>query len=211
MERKRNKIWGYIGIIAVIALIIVGITVFMPKEEETLAIEMDDIEIKVGESKEIEYSVSQEKAVCSFKVKDIATAMVVDDVISGVSAGETVLTITARYGNEIVEKDVSVKVSSEVSGSGDNEEEREEPNVDNEIEIYISGEKQEEIRLNIGEEERITITSEGVITKVEGEGLTIGIIAEIANTFTIEGKTEGRYILRIETTLGTREVGVIVR
>ena len=206
MEQKR-KIWGYIGILILIGLIIVGIVVFIPKEDEVLAVEISDIEIKVGESKEIEYRVSQEKAVCSFKVRDAGTAMVIEDEISGVSAGETILTITARYGNEIVEKEVEVKVISQVSGS----EDREDIEIKEEkIEIYISGERQEEIKLSIGESERITIASEGMITKVEGEGFIVKPIVEIANTYKIEGNKEGRYVLKIETTVGEREIGGIV-
>ena len=47
MKQKINII-GYIGIIVLICLIIVGIVIFMPREDEVLAVEISDIEIKVG-------------------------------------------------------------------------------------------------------------------------------------------------------------------
>lgn len=123
MKTFLKKSWKYLIFIPIIALVIVGIFLAIPDENnKPLSIEANDLLLKVGEKKTVSYSVSIEQAVCDFNIDNEAVAIVSGGEILGVNEGETELTITAKYGNEISNKVVNVVVEkSDLSDGNENQ------------------------------------------------------------------------------------------
>lgn len=123
MKTFLKKSWKYLIFIPIIALVIVGIFLAIPDENnKPLSIEANDLLLKVGEKKTVSYSVSIEQAVCDFDIDNEDVAIVSGGEILGVNEGETELTITAKYGNEISNKVVNVVVEkSDLSDGNENQ------------------------------------------------------------------------------------------
>ena len=123
MKTFLKKSWKYLIFIPIIALVIVGIFLAIPDENnKPLSIEANDLLLKVGEKKTVSYSVSIEQAVCDFDIDNEAVAIVSGGEILGVNEGETELTITAKYGNEISNKVVNVVVEkSDLNDGNENQ------------------------------------------------------------------------------------------
>lgn len=123
MKTFLKKSWKYLIFIPIIALVIVGIFLAIPDENnKPLSIETNDLLLKVGEKKTVSYSVSIEQAVCDFNIDNEAVAIVSGGEILGVNEGETELTITAKYGNEISNKVVNVVVEkSDLNDGNENQ------------------------------------------------------------------------------------------
>lgn len=123
MKTFLKKSWKYLIFIPIIALVIVGIFLAIPDENnKPLSIEANDLLLKVGEKKTVSYSVSIEQAVCDFNIDNEAVAIVSGGEILGVNEGETELTITAKYGNEISNKVVNVVVEkSDLNDGNENQ------------------------------------------------------------------------------------------
>ena len=123
MRTFLKKSWKYLIFIPIIALVIVGIFLAIPDENnKPLSIEANDLLLKVGEKKTVSYSVSIEQAVCDFDIDNEDVAIVSGGEILGVNEGETELTITAKYGNEISNKVVNVVVEkSDLNDGNENQ------------------------------------------------------------------------------------------
>lgn len=123
MKTFLKKSWKYLIFIPIIALVIVGIFLAIPDENnKPLSIEANDLLLKVGEKKTVSYSVSIEQAVCDFDIDNEAVAIVSGGEILGVNEGETELTITAKYGNELSNKVVNVVVEkSDLNDGNENQ------------------------------------------------------------------------------------------
>ena len=115
--------WKYLIFIPLIIVLIVGVYFSLPEKSENspLYIVASDVEANVGDIVKVDYTVSNEQAVCSLSVLNSDVALVEKDMLLCVGEGKTKLVIEARYGNEITEKTVNLTISQNANDDVDDD------------------------------------------------------------------------------------------
>ena len=110
MKAFLKRTWRYFIFIPIIAVVVIGIFLNLPKTEKTLALTASDLKVAVGEKVEVSYEVNIPEADCDFSIEDKNVALVDKGKILGVSEGQTLLTIKASFRNSLVVQQVVVEV-----------------------------------------------------------------------------------------------------
>ncbi len=209
-------------VIAVAVALIIFFTI--PKTGATnLVININDISLKLDEKSKVNYSSSISDAIITMVVEDddIAQLTISSDgfYITGNKVGNTYLTLTGRYGNQVIEKVAKVSVSKTSSSSDENnssDDENNKPTGDennkedeNELIISFSNLNRCEIEENniFLSENKLAIFSVDANVNIESgtniysnsEDLTINYLQDIGdNTYSIKAISAGEYDLCIE-------------
>ena len=93
MKAFLKRTWRYFIFIPIIAVVVIGIFLNLPKTEKTLALTASDLKVAVGEKVEVSYEVNIPEANCDFSIEDKNVALVDKGKVLGVSEGQTLLTI----------------------------------------------------------------------------------------------------------------------
>ena len=110
MKAFLKRTWRYFIFIPIIAVVVIGIFLNLPKTEKTLALTASDLKVAVGEKVEVSYEVNIPEADCDFSIEDKNVALVDRGKVLGVSEGQTLLTIKASFRNSLVVQQVVVEV-----------------------------------------------------------------------------------------------------
>ncbi len=190
--------WKYLIAIPIIAGVIVGIFLAVPYEDEPLKINAEDIEGVVGEKKNIEFNVSNNKAVCEFEIENEDIAVTNGKEILFANVGKTTLTIYAKYGNEIASTEINVNVlPNKDKPEDDNQEpdDNEKPDVDNDKDDNNNSEN--EAGNNVGNEEDNIERPSDIGYEIYLNNIKVD---------KIELQTGESYLLRVETDDGEVEL-----
>ncbi len=214
-----------ITITSIVIAVVVALIIFfaIPKTGATnLVINVNDISLKLDEKSKVNYSSSISDAIITMVVEDddIAQLTISSDgfYITGSKVGNTYLTLTGRYGNQVIEKVAKVSVSKTSSSDENNssEDENSKPTDDednkedeNELIISFSNLNRCEIEGNniFLTENKLAIFSVDANVNIESgtniysnsEDLTINYLQDIGdNTYSIKATSAGEYDLCIE-------------
>ena len=109
------------SIVVVLILVGVGVYAVLPEHDTaptgSISLDVEDIEIKVGEEAKIEYSVSSTNLVVVMEIEDVSIAQLkslsTGFYVVGLKEGLSILSVTASRGKEKVTKTATITVSSD--------------------------------------------------------------------------------------------------
>lgn len=191
--------WRYLIFIPIIIVLIVGIYFSLPEKSENspLYIVASDVEANVGDIVKVDYTVSNEQAVCSLSVLNSNVALVENDMLLCVGEGKTKLVIEARYGNEITEKTVNLTISQNANDDVDDDNQTD---ILQNIKIICDGKEIGFLSMSTDENKILTINCDGAIdVTCSNKDLNIKEISYLKNAFVISCKVKGYYKLAIKT------------
>lgn len=116
------------SIVVVLILVGVGVYAILPEHDTAptgnISLDVEDIEIKVGEEAKIEYSVSSTNLVVVMEIEDVSIAQLkslsTGFYVVGLKEGLSILSVTASRGKEKVTKTATITVSSDSNEVIDN-------------------------------------------------------------------------------------------
>ena len=189
--------------IIVVAVVVVFLT--LPNgETRALTVTAENIVVEVGERASLEYEVNIQQALCYFDVVDDTKAVIDESskTVVGLSAGNTILTVTAKYGNETSVTTVSVVVTNSqetpTDNPGDTEDDSPSDEVDGAIKVVQNGNYVSEIIMTENEPCDITVESEEAFRKLSAsDGLTVQKIT--TGIYRLTAEKAGLYTLKITT------------
>ena len=200
--------------IIVVAVVVVFLT--LPNgETRALTVTAENIVVEVGERASLEYEVNIQQALCYFDVVDDTKAVIDESskTVVGLSAGNTILTVTAKYGNETSVTTVSVVVTNSqetpTDNPGDAEDDLPVDEVDGAIKVVQNGNYVSEIIMTTNEPCDITVESEEISRKVSAtDGLTVQKIT--TGIYRLLAECAGLYTLKITTPSYAQTFTVVV-
>ena len=189
--------------IIVVAVVVLLLT--LPSgETKALTVTAQNIVVEVGERASLEYEVNIQQALCYFDVVDDTKAVIDESskTVVGLSAGNTILTVTAKYGNETSVTTVSVVVTNSQGTPTDNpvdiEDDLPVDEVDGAIKVVQNGNYVSEIIMTTNEPCDISVESEEISRKVSAtDGLTVQKIT--TGIYRLLAERAGLYTLKITT------------
>lgn len=213
-----------ITITSIVIAIAVALIIFfaIPKTGATnLVINVNDISLKLNEKSKIDYFSSISDAIITMDVEDdnVAQLTISSDgfYITGNKVGNTYLTLTGKYGNQVIEKVAKVSVlKASSSNENDSNEEDNKPTDgedngedENELIISFSNLNRCEIENNtiFLTANRLAMFSVNANVNIESkmniysncDDLTINYLQDIGdNTYSIKAASVGEYDLCIE-------------
>ena len=200
-----KKSWKYLLLLPIIVVAVVVVLLTLPSvETKALTVTAENIVVEVGERASLEYEVNIQQALCYFDVVDDTKAVIDESskTVVGLSAGNTILTVTAKYGNETSVTTVSVVVTNSqetpTDNPGDIEDDLPVDEVDGAIKVVQNGNYVSEIIMTANEPCDITVESEEISRKVSAtDGLTVQKIT--TGIYRLTAEKAGLYTLKITT------------
>ena len=200
-----KKSWKYLLLLPIIVVAVVVVFLTLPNgETRALTVTAENIVVEVGERASLEYEVNIQQALCYFDVVDDTKAVIDESskTVVGLSAGNTILTVTAKYGNETSVTTVSVVVTKSqetpTDNPGDTEDDLPVDEVDGAIKVVQNGNYVSEIIMTANEPCDISVESEEISRKVSAtDGLTVQKIT--TGIYRLTAEKAGLYTLKITT------------
>ena len=200
-----KKSWKYLLLLPIIVVAVVVVFLTLPNgETRALTVTAENIVVEVGERASLEYEVNIQQALCYFDVVDDTKAVIDESskTVVGLSAGNTILTVTAKYGNETSVTTVSVVVTNSqetpTDNPGDTEDDLPVDEVDGAIKVVQNGNYVSEIIMTTNEPCDISVESEEISRKVSAtDGLTVQKIT--TGIYRLLAERAGLYTLKITT------------
>ena len=205
MANFLKKSWKYLLLLPIIVVAVVVVFLTLPNgETRALTVTAENIVVEVGERASLEYEVNIQQALCYFDVVDDTKAVIDESskTVVGLSAGNTILTVTAKYGNETSVTTVSVVVTNSqetpTDNPGDTEDDLPVDEVDGAIKVVQNGNYVSEIIMTTNEPCDISVESEEISRKVSAtDGLTVQKIT--TGIYRLLAERAGLYTLKITT------------
>ena len=205
MANFLKKSWKYLLLLPIIVVAVVVVFLTLPNgETRALTVTAENIVVEVGERASLEYEVNIQQALCYFDVVDDTKAVIDESskTVVGLSAGNTILTVTAKYGNETSVTTVSVVVTNSqetpTDNPGDAEDDLPVDEVDGAIKVVQNGNYVSEIIMTTNEPCDISVESEEISRKVSAtDGLTVQKIT--TGIYRLLAERAGLYTLKITT------------
>ena len=205
MANFLKKSWKYLLLLPIIVVAVVVVFLTLPNgETRALTVTAQNIVVEVGERASLEYEVNIQQALCYFDVVDDTKAVIDESskTVVGLSAGNTILTVTAKYGNETSVTTVSVVVTNSqetpTDNPGDTEDDLPSEEVDGAIKVVQNGNYVSEIIMTTNEPCDISVESEEISRKVSAtDGLTVQKIT--TGIYRLLAERAGLYTLKITT------------
>ena len=205
MANFLKKSWKYLLLLPIIVVAVVVLLLTLPSgETKALTVTAQNIVVEVGERASLEYEVNIQQALCYFDVVDDTKAVIDESskTVVGLSAGNTILTVTAKYGNETSVTTVSVVVTNSqetpTDNPGDIEDDLPVDEVDGAIKVVQNGNYVSEIIMTENEPCDISVESEEISRKVSAtDGLTVQKIT--TGIYRLTAEKAGLYTLKITT------------
>ena len=200
-----KKSWKYLLLLPIIVVAVVVVFLTLPNgETRALTVTAENIVVEVGERASLEYEVNIQQALCYFDVVDDTKAVIDESskTVVGLSAGNTILTVTAKYGNETSVTTVSVVVTNSqetpTDNPGDAEDDLPVDEVDGAIKVVQNGNYVSESIMTTNEQCDISVESEEISRKVSAtDGLTVQKIT--TGIYRLLAERAGLYTLKITT------------
>lgn len=200
-----KKSWKYLLLLPIIVVAVVVLLLTLPSvETKALTVTAENIVVEVGERASLEYEVNIQQALCYFDVVDDTKAVIDESskTVVGLSAGNTILTVTAKYGNETSVTTVSVVVTNSqetpTDNPGDTEDDLPVDEVDGAIKVVQNGNYVSEIIMTTNEPCDISVESEEAFRKLSAsDGLTVQKIT--TGIYRLTAEKAGLYTLKITT------------
>ena len=204
MKNFIKRTWRYFIFVPIFVVIVVGILLSLPNDNESLELIAENIELNVGEKVEVKYEVSNPNAFCSFKIDNNQIAILENEYVFGLSEGETKLTISAEYGNIFISKSVQVIVNAN-DGNNDNGQD-----IDEEFKITFKFmmEEVDEISVDVNVPTIIEIVSKKDFEIIMTNEIKIEEIFSVVNSYKLTALEYGEFeiLFKIGESLRTLKV-----
>ena len=204
MKNFIKRTWRYFIFVPIFVVIVVGILLSLPNDNESLELIAENIELNVGEKVEVKYEVSNPNAFCSFKIDNNQIAILENEYVFGLSEGETKLTISAEYGNIFISKSVQVIVNAN-DGNNDNGQD-----IDEEFKITFKFmmEEVDEISVDVNVPTIIEIVSNKDFEIIMPNEIKIEEIFSVVNSYKLTALEYGEFeiLFKIGESLRTLKV-----
>lgn len=206
---KKKEWWKVIAFLPIVIVAVIGIYFLVPKHSSVpLSVSLEDINLTVDEQTTISVKLSNPNAICTFKIDNQTVAKVEGRNIIACSAGETVLSVSAKYGSETATARCKVKVTAKTVSPPEPEEDNKDDNKDDPIikygltkfkllnlenieykdgKIYITNGKEGTFEVRGETKEEIKITSD--------KPLEISESYFLPNVYVINATEEGQFVL----------------
>mgnify|MGYP005792224207 CR=1 FL=1 len=205
MANFLKKSWKYLLLLPIIVVAVVVVFLTLPNgETRALTVTAENIVVEGGGRASLGYEVNIQQALCYFDVVDDTKAVIDESskTVVGLSAGNTILTVTAKYGNETSVTTVSVVVTNSqetpTDNPGDTEDDLPVDEVDGAIKVVQNGNYVSEIIMTENRPCDISVESEEISRKVSAtDGLTVQKIT--TGIYRLLAERAGLYTLKITT------------
>lgn len=205
MKNFIKRTWRYFIFVPIFVVIVVGILLSLPNDNENLELNAENIELNVGEKVEVKYEVSNPNAFCSFKIDNNQIAVLENEYVFGLSEGETKLTISAEYGNIFISKSVQVIVNAN-DGNNDNGQD-----IDEEFKITFKFmmEEVDEISVTVNVPTIIEIVSNKDFEIIMPNEIKIEEIFSVVNSYKLTALEYGEFEILFKSGESLRTLKVI--
>ncbi len=205
MKNFIKRIWRYFIFVPIFVVIVVGILLSLPNDNENLELNAENIELNVGEKVEVKYEVSNPNAFCSFKIDNNQIAVLENEYVFGLSEGETKLTISAEYGNIFISKSVQVIVNAN-DGNNDNGQDTDE---EFKITFKFMMEEVDEISVTVNVPTIIEIVSNKDFEIIIPNKIKIEEIFSVVNSYKLTALEYGEFEILFKSGESLRTLKVI--
>ena len=205
MKNFIKRIWRYFIFVPIFVVIVVGILLSLPNDNENLELNVENIELNVGEKVEVKYEVSNPNAFCSFKIDNNQIAVLENEYVFGLSEGETKLTISAEYGNIFISKSVQIIVNAN-DGNNDNGQD-----IDEEFKITFKFmmEEVDEISVTVNVPTIIEIVSNKDFEIIMSNKIKIEEIFSVVNSYKLTALEYGEFEILFKSGESLRTLKII--
>lgn len=205
MKNFIKRTWRYFIFVPIFVVIVVGILLSLPNDNESLELNAENIELNVGEKVEVKYEVSNPNAFCSFKIDNNQIAVLENEYVFGLSEGETKLTISAEYGNIFISKSVQIIVNAN-DGNNDNGQD-----IDEEFKITFKFmmEEVDEISVTVNVPTIIEIVSNKDFEIIMPNEIKIEEIFSVVNSYKLTALEYGEFEILFKSGESLRTLKVI--
>ena len=205
MKNFIKRTWRYFIFVPIFVVIVVGILLSLPNDNENLELNAENIELNVGEKVEVKYEVSNPNAFCSFKIDNNQIAVLENEYVFGLSEGETKLTISAEYGNIFISKSVQVIVNAN-DGNNDNGQDTDE---EFKITFKFMMEEVDEISVTVNVPTIIEIVSNKDFEIIMPNEIKIEEIFSVVNSYKLTALEYGEFEILFKSGESLRTLKVI--
>ena len=205
MKNFIKRTWRYFIFVPIFVVIVVGILLNLPNDNENLELNAENIELNVGEKVEVKYEVSNPNAFCSFKIDNNQIAILENEYVFGLSEGETKLTISAEYGNIFISKSVQIIVNAN-DGNNDNGQD-----IDEEFKITFKFmmEEVDEISVTVNVPTIIEIVSNKDFEIIMPNKIKIEEIFSVVNSYKLTALEYGEFEILFKSGESLRTLKII--
>ena len=205
MKNFIKRTWRYFIFVPIFVVIVVGILLSLPNDNESLELNAENIELNVGEKVEVKYEVSNPNAFCSFKIDNNQIAVLENEYVFGLSEGETKLTISAEYGNIFISKSVQIIVNAN-DGNNDNGQD-----IDEEFKITFKFmmEEVDEISVTVNVPIIIEIVSNKDFEIIMSNKIKIEEIFSVVNSYKLTALEYGEFEILFKSGESLRTLKII--
>lgn len=205
MKNFIKRTWRYFIFVPIFVVIVVGILLSLPNDNESLELNAENIELNVGEKVEVKYEVSNPNAFCSFKIDNNQIAVLENEYVFGLSEGETKLTISAEYGNIFISKSVQIIVNAN-DGNNDNGQDTDE---EFKITFKFMMEEVDEISVDVNVPTIIEIVSNKDFEIIMPNEIKIEEIFSVVNSYKLTALEYGEFEILFKSGESLRTLKVI--
>ena len=205
MKNFIKRTWRYFIFVPIFVVIVVGILLSLPNDNENLELNVENIELNVGEKVEVKYEVSNPNAFCSFKIDNNQIAVLENEYVFGLSEGETKLTISAEYGNIFISKSVQVIVNAN-DGNNDNGQDTDE---EFKITFKFMMEEVDEISVTVNVPTIIEIVSNKDFEIIMPNEIKIEEIFSVVNSYKLTALEYGEFEILFKSGESLRTLKII--
>ena len=205
MKNFIKRTWRYFIFVPIFVVIVVGILLSLPNDNENLELNAENIELNVGEKVEVKYEVSNPNAFCSFKIDNNQIAVLENEYVFGLSEGETKLTISAEYGNIFISKSVQVIVNAN-DGNNDNGQDTDE---EFKITFKFMMEEVDEISVTVNVPTIIEIVSNKDFEIIMPNEIKIEEIFSVVNSYKLTALEYGEFEILFKSGESLRTLKII--
>ena len=205
MKNFIKRTWRYFIFVPIFVVIVVGILLNLPNDNENLELNAENIELNVGEKVEVKYEVSNPNAFCSFKIDNNQIAILENEYVFGLSEGETKLTISAECGNIFISKSVQIIVNAN-DGNNDNGQD-----IDEEFKITFKFmmEEVDEISVTVNVPTIIEIVSNKDFEIIMPNEIKIEEIFSVVNSYKLTALEYGEFEILFKSGESLRTLKII--
>lgn len=205
MKNFIKRTWRYFIFVPIFVVIVVGILLSLPNDNENLELNAENIELNVGEKVEVKYEVSNPNAFCSFKIDNNQIAVLENEYVFGLSEGETKLTISAECGNIFISKSVQIIVNAN-DGNNDNGQDTDE---EFKITFKFMMEEVDEISVTVNVPTIIEIVSNKDFEIIIPNKIKIEEIFSVVNSYKLTALEYGEFEILFKSGESLRTLKVI--
>lgn len=202
----KKKIIAFSSVFVIAVVGVLTYLLFPKNQNNVFELSVNNINVVVGESEKIDYTVSVKDAVITMQIENLGIAKITSNLseyfVTGISAGKTSLKLKGNYCGEKIEKTVSITVISNSAYNGDNGNENQEELKIEFVNFMNCDYENDSFLLTAGQKAFFTvvfnINVENYVLKSDSDKLEIEKAHEIGNnTYSMKSSEAGEFQISV--------------